>query len=129
MVVGQVEKKNAAGDDDDGEKFNGDDSQVSKLSYHDDDDDDDDDGTMNASAAFAAATGGNKGKKGNGNGIVDDDYPKICGVKRSRVLVVTAILIAGAVVGALAYYFSTKNEQQDFEAQVRFRFVSVRLKP
>jgi hypothetical protein len=107
-------------------QMNDDDSQVSHLSYHDDDEDDSDDNNNNhddAKAAFDAATTGNAGTGGDASTVANHDpdgYAKIMGIKRSRVLIVTTILVLGGIVGGLAYYFTSRTEQHDFEAQVRY---------
>lgn len=114
-----------------------DDSQVSHLSYHDDDEEDDSDDNNNhddAKAAFDAATTGNAGKGGDASTVATgttgndlDGYAKIMGIKRSRVLIVTTILVLGGIVGGLAYYFTSRTEQHDFEAQVhtlRYLFIA-----
>ena len=111
-------------------------SQVSHLSHPEvDGDDDDDSNDEEAKAAFAAATsaaspsGGDASSvgtgvttKGSSHVLAADGgttYATLCGVKRSRVLIVFGILVVGGIVGGLAYYFTSRNEQQNFEAEVR----------
>ena len=107
------------------EKFSDEDSQVSHLSHPDNDDDED----GNAKAQFAAATsvgGGDHSTVATGKSATSSSanaaagYATLCGVKRSRVLIVLAILAVGGIVGGLAYHFTSRNEQQDFEAEVRY---------
>ena len=108
------------------EKFSDEDSQVSHLSHPENDDDVDGNSDGNAKAQFAAATtsvnGGDNSTvatgKSDGAAAAATDYATLCGVKRSRVLIVLTILAVGGIVGGLAYYFTSRNEQQDFEAEV-----------
>ena len=107
------------------EKFSDEDSQVSHLSHPEDGGDNNSNEDEDAKAQFAAATSGGGGDAStvatghSANTAGTSSYATICGVKRSRVLIVFAILAVGGIVGGLAYYFTSRNEQQDFEAEVR----------
>eukprot|EP00529_Nitzschia_sp_RCC80_P008238 CAMPEP_0113455580 /NCGR_PEP_ID=MMETSP0014_2-20120614/8448_1 /TAXON_ID=2857 /ORGANISM="Nitzschia sp." /LENGTH=1213 /DNA_ID=CAMNT_0000347013 /DNA_START=398 /DNA_END=4036 /DNA_ORIENTATION=+ /assembly_acc=CAM_ASM_000159 len=110
------------------EKFSDEDSQVSHLSHpedagEDNNSNDEDDAKAQFAAATASVNGGSS-TGGDGGTVATGTsantaaaYATFCGVKRSRVLIVFAILAVGGIVGGLAYYFTSRNEQQNFEAE------------
>jgi hypothetical protein len=41
-------------------------------------------------------------------------------MKSSRVVILTSLLVMGAIAGGLTYYFTSKQEEQQFEDQVSY---------